>query len=63
MGDRIGMLLEFNESGLDVSFFINDVDLGIAFSGLKKNKYFPCVIMLYEGTKVEISNLVPFPIV
>ena len=63
MGDRIGMLMEFNKDGLDVSFFLNGVDLGVAFSKLKKNKYFPCVVMLYEGTKVKISNEIPFPIV
>jgi hypothetical protein len=63
MGDRIGMLLEFNNDGLDVSFFLNGADLGVAFSKLKKNKYIPCVVMLYEGTKVKISNDISFPIV
>jgi hypothetical protein len=63
MGDKIGMLLEFNEDGLDVSFFLNGIDLGVAFQKLPKNKYFPCVVMLYEGTKVKMSNDIPFPIV
>jgi hypothetical protein len=63
MGDKIGMLLEFNEDGMDVSFFLNGIDLGIAFQKLLKNKYFACVVMLYEGTKVKLSNDIPFPIV
>ncbi len=62
IGDKIGLLLEFNEVGLDVSYFLNGMNMGIAFSGLPKNTYFPCVVMLYEGTKVKVSNDLPFPV-
>jgi hypothetical protein len=53
--------MEFNEKGLDVSFFLNGIDLGVAFSNLPNNTYYPSVILLYEGTKVKITNEVPLP--
>ena len=61
MGDKVGMLLEFNSTGLDVSFFINKLDLGIAFKGLPHNIYHPCVVLYYDGAKVKVTNRVPLP--
>lgn len=61
MGDKIGMLMEFNENGLDVSFFINKMDLGVAFKSLPLNTYYPCALLLYDGSKVKLTNRVPLP--
>ncbi len=61
MGDKVGVLLEFNHTGLDVSFFINKMDLGIAFKGLPHNTYHPCVALYYDGAKVKVTNRVPLP--
>ncbi len=61
INDKIGLLLEFTDKGLDVSFFLNKIDLGIAFKDLPVNYYYPCVILLYEGAKVRIKNRVPLP--
>jgi hypothetical protein len=55
------MLLDFGDKGLEISFFLNGVDLGVAFSDLQKNVYYPCVILLYEGTIVKITNDIPLP--
>jgi len=61
MGDKIGILMEFNEKGLDVSFFINKIDMGIAFRSLPPNTYYPCVLLYYDGAKVKVMNRVPLP--
>ena len=61
MGDKIGILMEFNEKGLDVSFFINKMDLGVAFKNLPNNTYYPCVLLYYDGAKVRVMNKVPIP--
>jgi hypothetical protein len=61
MGDKIGLLMEFNSKGLDISFFINKLDLGIAFRGLNPNTYYPCVLLYYDGAKVKLTNRVPLP--
>lgn len=61
MGDQIGILMEFNEKGLNVSFFINKLNLGIAFKTLPPNTYYPCALLYYDQAKVRITNRVPFP--
>jgi hypothetical protein len=61
MGDKIGILLEFTTKGLDVSFFINKLDLGVAFKSLPQDTYYPCVLLYYEGAKVKLTNRVPLP--
>ena len=61
MGDKIGILMEFNDKGLDVSFFINKMDMGIAFRSLPSNTYYPCVLLYYDGAKVKVMNRVPLP--
>ena len=61
MGDKIGILMEFNDKGLDVSFFINKIDMGIAFRSLPLNTYYPCALLYYDGAKVKVMNRVPLP--
>jgi hypothetical protein len=61
MGDKIGILMQFNNKGLDVSFFINKVNLGVAFKSLPNNTYYPCAVLLYDCAKVKISNKVYIP--
>ncbi len=61
MGDKIGILMEFNDGGLDVSFYINNVSMGMAFKGLPKDTYYPCAILYYECAKVKVTNKVPLP--
>jgi len=61
MGDKVGLLVEFNSKGVDVSFFINKLNLGVAFKNLPLGTYYPCVLLYYDGAKVKISNRVPLP--
>jgi hypothetical protein len=61
MGDRVGILMEFLPTGLDVSFFINKINMGVAFKSLPLNTYYPSVILGYDGTRVRITNNVEFP--
>jgi hypothetical protein len=61
MGDKVGILMEFTEKGLDISFYINKLFLGVAFKGLPPNTYYPCALLLYDGAKVRITNRVPLP--
>lgn len=62
MGDKVGLLMEFHDKGLNISFFVNKLDLGVAFKNLPlNNNYYPCVLLLYDGAKVKLTNRVPLP--
>jgi hypothetical protein len=61
IGDRVGILMEFFTSGLDVTFFVNKINMGVAFKSLPLNMYFPSVILGYDGTRVRITNNILFP--
>lgn len=58
LGDKIGVLLEFNETNntLNISFFVNGENLGLAFEGLPKDTYYPAAVLYYEGTKVKVME-------
>ena len=60
-GDRVGILLEFSSIGLDVSYFINKINMGIAFKNLPIRQYFIAVGLKFNGTRVRILNNVGFP--
>jgi len=60
-GDRVGVLLEFKNNGLDVSYFINKINMGIAFKGLPIRQYYISVGLRFEGTRVRFVNNVGFP--
>ncbi len=70
IGDKVGVMMEFYPSGLDISFFINKVNMGVAFKGLPVDSnsnsnsgkvYFPAVVLGFDGTRVRITNNVGFP--
>jgi hypothetical protein len=61
IGDRVGILLEFFPNGLDVSFFINKINMGVAFKNLPLTTYYPSVVLGFDGTRVRITNNVTFP--
>jgi len=61
ISDKVGILLEFTESGLDITYFINKKNIGVAFKSLPPNTYYPCVVLGYDGTKVKMVNNVSFP--
>ena len=55
INDIIGVLLSFNDNNtLNVSFFVNGENQGIAFENLPNDLYFPCVVLLYEGARVKV---------
>lgn len=53
--------MEFTDQGLDISFFVNKLNLGVAYKSLPFNTYYPCVVLGYDGTKVRMANKVSFP--
>jgi len=59
--DRVGILLDFKNNSLDVSYFINKINMGIAFKGLPIKQYYIAVGLRYDGTRVKIVNNVGFP--
>lgn len=61
IGDRVGIMCEFTSNGLDVSFYINKVNVGIAFKGLPINSYYPVAILGYDGAKIRIASNVQYP--
>lgn len=54
IGEKIGVLLEFNSNGTcNLSFYRNGLNLGRAFDNIPANTYYPCVSMLNnEETEV-----------
>ena len=61
IGDKVGVLIEFNKTGVDISFYINKIDMGVAFKNLPLRTYFPAAVLGFDGTKVKITNNVGFP--
>jgi hypothetical protein len=61
MGDRVGIMIEFYPSGVDISFYINKVNMGVAFKNLPLTTYHPAAVLGFDGTKVRITNKVGFP--
>lgn len=61
MGDKIGVLLDLGDSSREISFYVNDSCLGIAFKDLPMDYFYPCVCLGYSGTKVRINSKVDFP--
>ncbi len=54
-------MMEFFANGLDVSFYINKINMGVAFKGLSINTYYPSVVLGFDGTMLRITNNVGFP--
>jgi hypothetical protein len=61
MGDRVGILVEFTGQGVDISFYINKINMGVAFKSLPQNTYYPGVALGFDSTKVRITNKVGYP--
>ncbi len=61
MGDVIGILMDFKDTGLEVSFFVNKVCFGVAFKSLPLDSYYPCALICYDNCKVKINNQVKIP--
>ena len=62
INDIIGVLLSFNDNNtLNVSFFVNGENQGIAFENLPNDLYFPCVVLLYEGARVKVIEYSNIP--
>ena len=62
INDVIGILYDCRENGVNISFYRNKKNLGIAFNGLPNDLgYFPVVEMGYCGSKIQIFNEIDFP--
>jgi len=60
INDRVGILLEFNK-GLEISFYINNINMGIAFKNLPIQTYYPCSILGFDSSRIEIIPSAVFP--
>lgn len=60
-GDKIGMLVELSKDKREVSYYINKVPVGIAFTNLPLEILYPCVCLGYSGTRVVLDSKVNFP--
>ena len=62
INDKIGVLFDYKDDGIFISFFRNKKHLGIAFEKLPNNvKYFPTVQMGLCGSKIQLNNDLDFP--
>ena len=62
INDKIGVLFDCKNDGIDITFYRNKKNLGIAFEKLPTNfKYFPTVEMGLCGSKIQLNNYFDFP--
>ena len=61
INDIFGVLVEFKENKVEVSFYKNKIKMGMAFGNLAMDRYFPAVCLGLMGTKVRISGEIEFP--
>ena len=62
INDTIGILYDCREDGVNIIFYRNKKNLGIAFKNLPKDLiYYPAVEMGFAGSKIQITNDVEFP--
>ena len=61
--DKVGMKISVNEKTrtVEVSYYLNGENLGVAFDSLELNTYYPSVVMLYECTKVKLIDKALMP--
>ena len=52
-GGSVGVVMDTTKG--ELSFVLNDIDLGVAYDGIPLDRPFvPCVILYYEGDSVEL---------
>jgi hypothetical protein len=61
INDIVGVLLEFKKEGLQVTFYKNKIFLGVAYSKIPENYFYPAVSLGIAGSKVQISNQIDYP--
>ncbi len=62
INDKVGLLLSFSKTGLDLILFINNVEVCTLFKNLPNSHlYYPCSVLKFDGMKIKVSNRVPIP--
>lgn len=61
INDSVGILLEFTGKGLNVTYFVNKINIGAAFQNLTIQTYYPCIALGFDSSSVRILNDVPYP--
>ena len=61
INDIVGVMLVFKKEGLDISFYKNKMFLGLAYTKIPENVFYPAVSLGIAGSKVQISNQIDFP--
>ena len=62
INDNVGVLYDCRDDGVNITFYRNKKNLGIAFKNLPKDLvYYPTVEMGLCGSKIQISNDIDFP--
>ncbi len=60
--DKIGLLMQFNLTGMDLILFINNNEICTLFKNLPLGPcYYPCSVLKFDGMKIRVSNRVPIP--
>jgi len=62
IGDVIGVLLEFNKEGVaSLTFFKNGRTMGMCYSGLPLQSYFPCVALAGNDVIITLNSKAKLP--
>jgi hypothetical protein len=61
INDIVGVLLEFKKEGLEISFYKNKILVGVAYTKIPENYFYPAISLGIAGSKVQISNQIDFP--
>lgn len=62
LNDKLGLLLNFTKTGLDIRLTINNNEDIMLFKNLPLGPtYFPCSVLKFDGMKIRVTNRVPIP--
>lgn len=62
MKDVIGLLMEFNKSGLDLYLYINGSEICSLYKNLPIGQlYYPSAVLKFDGMKVRVTNKALLP--
>ena len=60
--DKVGLLMNFTNTGLDLGLYVNGAWVCKLFSNLPLGVlYYPCSVLKFDGMKIRVSNRVPIP--
>jgi hypothetical protein len=61
IGDHIGMMMDFANNQLSLTYYKNRESLGVAYSELPPGEYYPCAYLKFNETQISMLSKVDYP--